>query len=255
MEAGAIELAWDEQGKGDPTLLFVHGWTCDHSHWLEQARHFSAQHRVVMPDLRGHGESPGLDDPISIGTFAVDLAALIERLNLGRVFAIGHSMGGLTVLELAVRFPQHVAAIAMIDPAPFARDPTRRTMVDTLLASIDGGERTMREAFVRGMFPHATDPALVERIVAGMLATPAGVASRAMRAIFDYDAPAAAARCTVPALHIAATPPLNEPHQMSEWLPEVVNGWTVGAGHFNMLEEPAQVNAMLAAFMRRYLDP
>jgi hypothetical protein len=61
------------------------------------------------------------------------------------------------------------------------------------------------------------------------------------------------ARCAVPALHLMATPPLNPPHLMSQWLPEVVQGWTVGAGHFNMMEVPDQVNSMIEGFLRHHL--
>jgi pimeloyl-ACP methyl ester carboxylesterase len=68
-----------------------------------------------------------------------------------------------------------------------------------------------------------------------------------------FDARAAAAACKVPALHLAATPPLNPPHLMSEWLPNVVNGWTVGAGHFNQLEAPDQINAMTEGFLWHYI--
>jgi pimeloyl-ACP methyl ester carboxylesterase len=73
-----------------------------------------------------------------------------------------------------------------------------------------------------------------------------------LRAAFGFDAPAAAARCRAPALHIAATPPFNEPHHMSQWLPGVVNGWTVGAGHFNQLEVPEQVTSMIEGFLRHH---
>jgi hypothetical protein len=55
------------------------------------------------------------------------------------------------------------------------------------------------------------------------------------------------------ALHLAATPPLNLPSLMSEWLPTVVNGWTVGAGHFCQLEVPGQVNAMIEGFLRHHV--
>jgi hypothetical protein len=59
-----------------------------------------------------------------------------------------------------------------------------------------------------------------------------------------------AALCKAPALRLA---PLNPPHLMSQWLPEVVNGWTVGAGHFNQLEVPDQVNDMIEGFLRQYV--
>jgi hypothetical protein len=86
------------------------------------------------------------------------------------------------------------------------------------------------------------------------LAAPAQVATNAMRGALDFDARAAAAMCKVPALHLAATPPLNPPYLMSKWLPDVVNGWTVGGGRFNQLEVPDQVNAMIEGFLRHYLQ-
>ena len=86
-----------------------------------------------------------------------------------------------------------------------------------------------------------------------MCAAPSYVAAAAMRGILGFDGPAAAAACRVPALHIAATPPLNPPHVLSQWMPDVVHGWTVGAGHFNQLEAADQVNSMIEAFVRHYV--
>jgi hypothetical protein len=54
-------------------------------------------------------------------------------------------------------------------------------------------------------------------------------------------------------LHLAGARPLNPPHPVSEWLSNVVNGWIVGAGHFNQLEVPDQVNAMIEGFLRHYV--
>ena len=57
-----------------------------------------------------------------------------------------------------------------------------------------------------------------------MMAAPSHVAASAMKGILAFDGPAVAARCKVPALHLAATPPLNPPHVMSEQMPGVVHG-------------------------------
>jgi hypothetical protein len=85
-----------------------------------------------------------------------------------------------------------------------------------------------------------------------MLAAPTHLPANAMRGRSSFEARAAAASCKVPGLHPAATPPLNPPHVMSEWLPNV-NGWTVGAAHFNQLEVPDQVNAVIEGFLRHYI--
>jgi pimeloyl-ACP methyl ester carboxylesterase len=103
------------------------------------------------------------------------------------------------------------------------------------------------------MFLPTSDRRLVENILKVMLAAPAHVAANVMRGALEFDGPAIAAQCKVPTLHLAASPTRNPPHLMSEWLPAVVHGCTVGAGHFNQLEVPDQVNAMIEAFLRHYV--
>jgi hypothetical protein len=61
------------------------------------------------------------------------------------------------------------------------------------------------------------------------------------------------AQCKVPALHLAVARPPNPPPLLSQWLPTVVAGWTVGASHFNQIEVPDQVNAMIEGFLRHYV--
>ncbi len=247
-------LAYEERGTGEPPFVFVHGWTCDRSFFAPQAEHFARRHRVVSVDLRGHGESDKPEGPYSIATFADDIAYLMERLGLGKAVAVGHSMGGITVLQLAAAHPDRVAAIVMVEPAPFSIPPEVRSEVEALAAAIEAGQEEPRRGFiVSRFFLPTSDPTLVERVLGVMMAAPDHVAAGAIRAAFEFDAPAAAARCRVPALHVAGTPPFNEPHRMSQWLPTVVNGWTVGAGHFNQLEAPEQVTAMIEGFLRHHV--
>jgi pimeloyl-ACP methyl ester carboxylesterase len=249
-----IRLAYQEQGSGSPPFVFVHGWTCDRSFFAPQAEHFSKTHRVVSVDLRGHGESDKPEGAYSIAGFADDVAHVIDHLKLGRVIAVGHSMGGITVLQLAAAHPDTVAGIVMVDPAPLAFPPELRAGIEGMVAAIEAGNRDPQRQFVEGhLFLPTSDKALVKRVADVMCGAPAHVAAGAMKAILAFDGVAAAARCKAPALHIAATPPLNPPHQMSQWMPSVVNGWTVGAGHFNQLEAAAQVNGMIEGFLRHHV--
>lgn len=248
-----VTLAYEDRGAGKPAFVFVHGWTCDRSSFAPQAEHFARRHRVVSVDLRGHGASDKPHGEYSIATFADDIAAVIEHLELGAAIAVGHSMGGVTVLQLAAAHPERVAAIVMVDPAPLVVAPEVREGVEMMLTAIDAGDQQMRRQFIETrMFLPTSDRNLVEDVLAVMMAAPGHVAAGAMRAILAFDGPAVAARCRVPALHIAGTPPLNPPHLMTQWLPSVINGWTVGAGHFNQLEVPDQVNAMIEAFLRHH---
>jgi pimeloyl-ACP methyl ester carboxylesterase len=247
------KLAFEARGAGRPAFVFVHGWACDRSFFAPQAEHFARRHRVVSVDLRGHGKSDKPPGPYSIAAYADDIAYIIEQLGLGKTVAVGHSMGGVTVLQLAAAHPDCVAAIVMVDPAPLVSSSERRVALATMATDIEAGNHESRQQFIRNMFLPTSDRQLVEKVMAVMLAAPPHVAANAMRGVLEFDARAAAALCKVPALHLAATPPRNPPHLMSEWLPGVVNGWTVGAGHFNQLEVPDQVNAMIESFLRHYV--
>lgn len=247
-------LVYEDRGAGKPAFVFVHGWTCNRSFFAPQAEHFARRHRVVSVDLRGHGESDKPQGPYPIMAYADDIAYMIEQLGLGKAVCVGHSMGGIAVLQLAAAHPDRVSAIVMVDPAPFVIPPEVRTEVEAMVAAIEAGNQEPRKQFiVNRMFLPTSDRKLVENVLAVMMAAPSHVAANAMRGFLAFDAPAAAARCKVPALHLAATPPLNPPHLMSQWLPTVVNGWTVGAGHFNQLEVPEQMNSMIEGFLRHYV--
>jgi pimeloyl-ACP methyl ester carboxylesterase len=249
-----IKLAYEERGSGAPPFVFVHGWCCDRSFFAPQAEHFAKKHRVVSVDLRGHGASDKPQGAYPINQFADDIAYMIGELKLGKVIAVGHSMGGATVLQLGAAHPDRVAGIVMVDPAPLAFEPERKAGIESMCAAIDAGNREAPRAFIeQNLFLPTSDKKLVADTLRVMLAAPGHVASAAMRGIIGFDGVAAAARCKVPALHIAATPPLNPPHVMSERLPGVVNGMTVGAGHFNQLEAPDQVNGMIEGFLRYYV--
>ena len=247
------KLAYEERGAGKPAFVFVHGWTCDRSFFAPQAEHFALRHRVVSVDLRGHGESDKPQGPYPIAAYADDIAYVIEQLGLSKPVAVGHSMGGIAVLQLAAAHPDRVAAIVMVDPAPFVFPPEFRAGLESMVAAIEAGNQEPRRQFITNqMFLPTSDRRLVEDVLAVMMAAPSHVAANTMRGVLAFNGPDVAARCKVPALHLAGTP-LNPPHLMSQWLPAVVNGWTVGAGHFNQLEVPGQVNAMIEGFLRHHM--
>jgi len=251
-----IKLGYEDRGAGKPAFVFVHGWTCNRSFFAPQAEYFSRRHRVVSVDLRGHGESDKPEGRYPIAAYADDVAYVIEQLGLGKVLAVGHSMGGITVLQLAAAHPDRVAGIVMIEPVRSLSQPSDegRARMEAMAEEIEAGNQEVRRQYITDRFFLPTsDRKLLEDVLAVMMVTPSHVAASALRAIQDFDGAAVAARCKVPALHIAATQPLNPPHLMSQILPAVVNGWTVGSGHFNQLEVPDQVNAMIEAFLRHHV--
>ena len=75
--------------------------------WGDQIEAFAPKHRIIAVDLRGHGESDKPDQDYDIAGFADDMAWLIREIGLDRPVLIGHSMGGVTTLNLAAQAPGH----------------------------------------------------------------------------------------------------------------------------------------------------
>jgi pimeloyl-ACP methyl ester carboxylesterase len=71
----------DDAGHGEPALVFIHGFGCDHTTFEAQVRHFAPRRRVVSVDLRGHGRSDAPDRQYTINGFADDVAWLCRSLS------------------------------------------------------------------------------------------------------------------------------------------------------------------------------
>ena len=87
-------ISYEVYGTGDPTLIFVHGWSCDSRYWREQVPEFSKKYRVVVIDLAGHGHSGTSRIIYTMSSFGEDVKAVTEAVGSKKVILIGHSMGG-----------------------------------------------------------------------------------------------------------------------------------------------------------------
>ncbi|MFJ4656833.1 alpha/beta fold hydrolase [Nocardia sp. NPDC088792] len=109
------ELAYREIGEGRP-LVLLHGFTADSTQWLDHGRAYAlaeSGHRVILPDLRGHGESTRSHDPAAYppDILAEDGLALIDRLEVDDYDLGGYSLGARTVLRMLVRGARPARAV------------------------------------------------------------------------------------------------------------------------------------------------
>lgn len=107
-----VRLRYFIAGEGPP-LMLVHGLAGGASNWSELAPRLAERHRVLVPDLPGHGSSTALPAAPSLDPFVDRLASLADREGFERPAVVGHSLGGLLALRLAVRRPEHVRAIVL----------------------------------------------------------------------------------------------------------------------------------------------
>jgi pimeloyl-ACP methyl ester carboxylesterase len=245
-----VKLCFEETGSGEPPLLLVHGWTCDHTYMAPQFEHFRRTHRVVAVDLRGHGQSDKPQQDYTMAAFADDLAWLCGQLGVKKPVVIGHSMGGVIALALAARFPEVPGAVVTLD-SPIVPPPELFESVLPFREALRSpAYREAQQQFVADrLFIPADDPGRKARIVDAMSSAPQHVMASAFDNIVTCDTAAAAAACKVPLLVLCAAESFTDVARLRELCPYVVTGQTVGAGHFHQLEVPEQVNAMIERFL------
>ncbi|WP_089300350.1 alpha/beta fold hydrolase [Haloechinothrix alba] len=107
----ALHVRESGPSTAEVTVVLVHGWTQDNTCWEPVADRLSGDVRVLRYDHRGHGASaPAVPGSATIEQLADDLAELIDkRVPAGRLVLAGHSMGGMTIMALAERYPELVA--------------------------------------------------------------------------------------------------------------------------------------------------
>ena len=116
-----------------PSIVFVHGACNDHSVWALQSRYFAHHGRNVLAvDTPGHGRSAG-DAHSSVSDIADWLALLLDALTLERAAFVGHSLGALSVLDMAARNPARVSRIALLGPS--APMPVADALLDAAKAN------------------------------------------------------------------------------------------------------------------------
>jgi pimeloyl-ACP methyl ester carboxylesterase len=112
-----IELAWTEEGRGEP-LLWLHGFMGCGEDWRFVFPAAPEGFRLVAPDLPGHGASTARDGAYSFRRSAEDVLALLDHLGIPSVSVIGLSGGGITALHMATLHPARVTRMVVISAPP-----------------------------------------------------------------------------------------------------------------------------------------
>ncbi|HEY3462528.1 MAG TPA: alpha/beta hydrolase [Gaiellaceae bacterium] len=244
-----LRLYYERAGSGEPELLFVPGWCCDHTAFQPQFDHFSRTHAVTAIDLRGVGRSDTPADGYSIPQLADDVAAFCAAVGIEKPVLVGHSLGGMIAVELGARYSELPSALVLVDPGPIDYLPETVEFFTGFAEQLEGpgGEET-RRAYVHDM--GARDEELARWIVEHMCLPEQPVAAAVIRGVSKWNGREPFARCSVPVLLLRnELGDIPGALRLSEIKPDLELGITVGAGHFHQLEVPEQVNAMIERFL------
>ena len=256
---GATIAYWVSGPERAPVVLLLHGATLDHRAWDAQVDELTPRFRVVVPDLRGHGEST-LEGAFRFDDAVDDVAALLNAVDTGAPVALGGlSLGGNIAQEIVHRDPQRVDALVVADSTcnTASRHPLAAPLTIAALSAmaLGGRERFMQHA-ASVTSPHDDVRQYVldaneDRTTLEVLQILTSLLDQALHPEPDYRMP-------IPTLLVNGA---------DDRVGDIVTGsqeWAVrdpmvelvvipGAGHASNQDDPAAFTAALAAFLDRAL--
>lgn len=193
-------LDWVETGAGEPRIVLVHGIGVDRGEWDAVARLLGRDHRVLLVDLPGHGRSPALDS-VRVTWVADALEQTLKAAGVQRALLVGHSYGGLVVLDLASRSKIAQGAVVVDIGAYNPVDPQQLASAEQLLTD-------RYSIFIPTVFRMmSVDSSAQEWLVAKATAVPRPVLTAYFRDAWHADLRPQVRKLRVPLL-VAATPTL-----------------------------------------------
>lgn len=230
-----------------PSLVLIHGWSCDRSYWASQVGPLAERFRVATLDLAGHGDSGLEREEWTIASYGADVAAVVEALDLNDVILIGHSMGGDVAVDAARLVPERVAAMVWVDTYRQLGSPRTPEEVEAFVAPLRTDFSANAYAFVsENLFHPSTDSALVEQVARDMSAAPPEIAVPSIESSFANGAVVPVALDEELDLPIVAINPddgSTDVASMERYGVDVV--FMPDVGHFLMMEDPDRFNALL----------
>jgi pimeloyl-ACP methyl ester carboxylesterase len=109
-----IHLYYKELGKSGEVIVFLHGLGATSASWLFQEKYFK-EYRLIMPDMRGHGQSEIGEGSLNFTLYASDIKALLDTLGINKVHLCGFSLGGFIAFEFATKYPDMLHSLCIVN--------------------------------------------------------------------------------------------------------------------------------------------
>ncbi len=243
-----VRISYTSVGHGAPAIVFIHGWTCDHTHWRFQAPEFRKSFRVIAIDLPGHGASGADRTSWSIDGLGADVAAVVRGLKLKQVVLVGHSMGGPVALAAAPKLRGVLRGIVAVDSL---HNVEFRASSDAAARIVKRFEDDFEGAWTRFMRRFFANPdSEILKSILERRDVPDRKAATLLLADYNrFDFKAALVAAGVPVRAINAAKPFRTEVEINRKYGDFDAVLIPDVGHFLMLEKPAEFNRHLRIMM------
>ncbi len=244
--------------RGGTPVVLVHPVGLDLTYWSLQIEALCDRFDVVAFDLPGHGRTPGEAADWTLDQAAAVLGQVVGSTNAERAHVVGLSVGGMIAQAFAIREPQRVRSLCLIDTAAAFAPEARAAMRARAEAARNGGMQAVLQSTIERWFTPANAarrPDLVERVTTTLLADDPSVHGAMWDMISRLDLVAELGRIACPTLVLVGEFDPSSPPAAARVLQANIRGAELhviaGASHMAPLEKPEEINARLVDFLTR----
>jgi len=256
VNANGISINYQVDGpEGAPWLILSNSLLTDLSMWDDQVAALKNSFRVLRYDQRGHGGTQAPEGKYDFDLLAADVIALMDALGIKRAHFVGISMGGMTVLKLAQKYPDCFDRIVPCDCGPASTPASAQQWQERVELAKGKGMEALVEVTVNRWFPPefvATNARVLDKVRAMIRATPVAGFAGCAAALSDYDLRPGLPGIKNPTLLIVGTKDATVPGIKA--INQAVPGSSVveldGAGHLSNLEQPEKFSQAISDFIK-----
>lgn len=249
LSADSVPISFEVHGEGEPALVFVHGWSGNRSGWRYQVEVFSKDQEVVALDLAGYGASGNNRGSWTMQSFAEDVAAVVNALEIDNAVLIGHSMGASVVVNAALLMPDRVIGVVAVDVFQNVEESLTTEEIyqreERLMGNISNADRES----LGSAFNNRLDPAILDEFIATYRSSPKIGWRESLRESMvwrSHELTGALSRLEVPIVCINSARRPTDVEVAKKYAPSFEVEVIDDVGHAIMLEAPQRFNSTLA---------
>lgn len=257
IKSNDAEIFYWTVGDGPPVLL-LHPFPAHHEFWRPVAESLGTRYRLILPDLRGHGESEVGEGPATMQKHAADIARVMDDAEVGRAAMIGVSIGGYILFEFWRQYRGRVAALGLCNTkAPADGSEARAGRLQAAADVLERGTEPFFEGMLQKIFSkntHELRPDLIDGALRMMDKMSPNDIAQVQRGMAERpDSMDTLKTINVPTLIVTGDDDLmtgiNEAERMRQNIAASQLRVIAKAGHYSPWEQPAEVARLLRTFL------
>lgn len=257
LKSGDAEIVYWSLGDG-PAVVLLHPFPVHHEFWLPVAEKLSSKYRIILPDLRGHGDSGVGDGPATMQKHAADLKRIMDDAEIGRAPIIGVSIGGYLMFEFWRKYRSRVAALGLCNTkAPADNAEARSARLQAANDVLDRGTEPFFESMAQKVLSRTTRetrPDLVDGALRMMRKMSPEDVAQVQRGMAERpDSVETLKTINVPTLLVTGDEDVLTGVNEAEPMRQHISGSRLAvipkAGHYSPWEQPDEASRLLRQFL------